>query len=131
MPDKEKTEPRAKKPRRPKLVPTEHEPPPKQDDSAPAAWDVAIDRAQKLELGNENLIRSMQARDEYGLRKYGTRLSPGNGRDDLNDLTQEVLDAVCYSACAVMNGHGWASEILDLQLRCAAKLVKQRELEVG
>lgn len=42
------------------------------------------------------VIADMQARDKEGLRKYGTRLQPFNGRDALVDLYQELLDACVY-----------------------------------
>lgn len=38
----------------------------------------------------------MQKRDEMGLRKYGTRLQAGNGRDALKDAYEEALDLAVY-----------------------------------
>jgi len=35
-------------------------------------------------------------RGEYGIRKYGTKLTVHNGRDPLNDAYEEALDLVVY-----------------------------------
>lgn len=48
----------------------------------PAIWDL--------------VLKDIKDRDEYGLKKYGTRLQPFNGKDGLVDLYQELLDAVVY-----------------------------------
>ena len=48
----------------------------------PAVWDL--------------VLKDIQDRDKFGLSKYGTRLQPFNGRNVLNDLYQELLDAVVY-----------------------------------
>lgn len=60
------------------------QPPPKPptDPKAPAVWDLV-----KFD---------MEARDATGLRRYGTRLKPGNGRDALQDAYEEALDLVVY-----------------------------------
>lgn len=42
------------------------------------------------------VVEDLQARKEFGLRKYGTPLQAHNGRDALMDLFQELLDAVLY-----------------------------------
>lgn len=44
----------------------------------------------------ETVIADMQERDASGLRKYGTRLRPFNGRDSMVDAYQEGLDLVVY-----------------------------------
>ena len=44
----------------------------------------------------ESVIEDMKARDELGLQRYGTRLQPFNGRDSMQDLFEELLDAVVY-----------------------------------
>ena len=48
----------------------------------PAIWDLVMEDIKK--------------RDKFGLKKYGTRLQPFNGRDTLQDLYEELLDATCY-----------------------------------
>lgn len=42
------------------------------------------------------VIADMAARKEFGLAKYGSLLQPGNGRDNLQDLYEELLDACVY-----------------------------------
>ncbi len=48
----------------------------------PALWDL--------------VIQDMQQRDSIGLKNYGTRLQPFNGRDSLQDLSEELLDGLVY-----------------------------------
>lgn len=48
----------------------------------PAVWDL--------------VIKDIKDRDEFGQKKYNTRLQPFNGRNVLVDLYQELLDAVVY-----------------------------------
>lgn len=48
----------------------------------PAVWDL--------------VIADMRERDEYGAKKYHTRLQPFNGRDYLWDAYEEMLDAAVY-----------------------------------
>ena len=59
---------------------TEEPMPAKNDERA--IWDLVID--------------DMKQRDEIGQERYKTRLQPFNGRNSLNDLFQELLDAVAY-----------------------------------
>lgn len=61
---------------------TQPPPTPPADPKAPAVWDLV-----KFD---------MEARDATGLRRYGTRLKPGNGRDALMDAYEEALDLVVY-----------------------------------
>lgn len=49
----------------------------------PAVWDLVIE--------------DMKGRDQTGLARYGTRLQPFNGRKALQDLYEELLDAVVYT----------------------------------
>lgn len=44
----------------------------------------------------DSVIADVEARREFGLRKYGTLLRTYNGRDAAMDLYQELLDAVMY-----------------------------------
>lgn len=45
----------------------------------------------------ELVIADMKWRDHLGRQRYGTPLQAHNGRDALEDLTQELLDAVVYT----------------------------------
>jgi len=58
-----------------------HEPPPKKNDK-PAVWDL--------------VLKDIKERDSDGLKKYGVRLQPFNGRNSTVDLYQELLDGVVY-----------------------------------
>lgn len=52
----------------------------------PYMWPKAIDR----------IIEIARQRDDFGAKKYGTRLQPFNGRDPLVDAFQEGLDKLVY-----------------------------------
>lgn len=58
----------------------------------PAIWDLVID--------------DMRERDQVGLRKYGTRLQPHNGRDCLVDAYQEALDMAVYLRQKIQEDRG-------------------------
>lgn len=60
--------------------------------SHPAVWDL--------------VMADMRERDETGLRRYGTRLQPHNGRDALVDAYQEVLDTAAYLRQAIYERDG-------------------------
>lgn len=60
---------------------SKHEPAPIKNDN-PAIWDL--------------VMKDIRERDEYGQRKYNTRLQPFNGRDALIDAYQEALDLIVY-----------------------------------
>ena len=61
--------------------PNTPEPLPERND-LPAVWDLVLE--------------DIKARDVIGVRKYGTRLQPFNGRDSLKDAYQESLDQTVY-----------------------------------
>lgn len=42
------------------------------------------------------VVEDMRRRKEMGLRKYGTILQAGNGRNALQDAYEEVLDLAVY-----------------------------------
>jgi hypothetical protein len=42
------------------------------------------------------------ARENYGIRLYGTPLQPFNGRDGLRDAYEEALDLACYLRQLIM-----------------------------
>jgi hypothetical protein len=60
------------------------------------------DGTQPLPVPNDGpsmhdlVIRDMEARKTFGLRKYGALLQAHNGRDALKDLYDELLDAIVY-----------------------------------
>lgn len=62
------------------------EPDPEPND-LPPVWDLVIE--------------DMKARDQHGLEHYGTRLQPFNGRKNLVDLYQELLDSTVYARAEI------------------------------
>lgn len=49
----------------------------------------------------EALASDIWARQKKGIETYGTPLQPCNGRNQLIDAYQEVLDALVYLECAI------------------------------
>lgn len=49
----------------------------------------------------EMVIQDIHARMKVGLERYGVLLQPGNGRDALRDLYEELLDTACYVRQAI------------------------------
>lgn len=54
----------------------------------------------------ELVFNDMRNRDLSGLKKYGTRLQPYNGRDFLIDAYQEALDLCVYLRGAIFERDG-------------------------
>ena len=69
----------------------EPQPPPLPSD-APATWDL--------------VMADIAERDRMGTKKYGQRLTPGDGRDSLVDAYQEALDLVVYLRKALYERDG-------------------------
>lgn len=63
-----------------------------QANSLPAVWDL--------------VLADMVARDKQGEAKYGVRLQPGNGRNNLLDAYQEALDLAVYLRAAIYERDG-------------------------
>jgi hypothetical protein len=42
------------------------------------------------------VLNDIKQRDAFGEKKYGTRLQPFNGRKQLRDVYEELLDMVVY-----------------------------------
>lgn len=49
----------------------------------------------------KDVIADMEARREFGIKKYGKPVQVGNGRDALTDAYQEVLDLAVYLKQAI------------------------------
>lgn len=60
------------------------------DQSSPTSAPDGVPGAHEL------ACRDLMERADVGLARYGTRLHPNNGRSNLTDLYQEVLDTVAY-----------------------------------
>lgn len=48
------------------------------------------------------VIADIEARKQVGIQRYGTPLQPFNGRDVLQDLYEELIDAACYIKQAIV-----------------------------
>lgn len=51
-----------------------------------------------------NVVNDMHARDKLGRERYGTPLTANNGRDQLVDAYQELLDGAAYLRAAWLEG---------------------------
>lgn len=51
------------------------------------------------------VIKDMEDRKQFGLKKYGTLLQAGNGRRGLLDAYQEALDLVVYLRQCIEEGN--------------------------
>jgi len=83
------------------------EPDPIKNDQ-PASWDLVLADLSTAKIHHpvqENthklLIADMKSRDEFGFKKYGTRLQPFNGRNQLKDAFEEFLDGTVYLRSAL------------------------------
>jgi len=48
------------------------------------------------ESATDKVIARLRQRAQFGLQTYGKPLMPHNGRWQLKDLMEELLDAACY-----------------------------------
>jgi hypothetical protein len=55
-----------------------------------------------VESVQDAVIADIEARKRVGLERYGTLLQPGNGRDALRDLYEELIDACMYVKQALL-----------------------------
>lgn len=69
-----------------------HEPDPRPVPGEPAVWDL--------------VLIDIKERDAMGEKKYGHRLTAGDGRDCLIDAYQEALDLVVYLRKAIRELRG-------------------------
>lgn len=53
-------------------------------------------RITQIQSLQDAVISDLESRKTVGLKTYGTLLYPHNGRDMLQDLYEELLDAACY-----------------------------------
>lgn len=74
-----------------------------------------------------DIINAISQRSEVGLSKYGTVLRVNNGRDCINDLEQELLDALQYLKQARMEGKKIPRRIL-VELRMLSEYVEKRDI---
>jgi len=82
-------------------------------------WQGVIDR-----LPPGKLRDACVERRAFGLRKYGTVLQAGNGRDWRKDALQEALDLIAYAAQGVAEGDPEAAGALDRAVAHAETVVR-------
>lgn len=68
-----------------------------------------------------NVLNDMIARDKLGRERYGTPLTTNNGRDQLVDAYQELLDGAAYLRAAWLEG-AQVSEVYYAQLDVIMKV---------
>jgi hypothetical protein len=73
------------------------------------------------------LFAELEARVEFGVRKYGTRLKTFNGRDVLLDCRQEALDGIMYSQQAVLQGLPYADALRNAFIHLAQCILKMEK----
>ncbi len=81
------------------------QPPPKPSDG-PDVWDVVIQSLRDTASRGQYycdpaildlMVADAKERNAAGIAKYGVPLRPHNGRNNLVDLLQEVMDAIAYA----------------------------------
>lgn len=75
-----------------------------------------------IRMGPGPLTMDLMERRDFGLRKYGTMLTPSNGRDHAVDALQELLDCLAYLECLRRQGHPEARTWQDVVLVVAARV---------
>ncbi len=75
-------------------------------------WKNIIDR-----YGNDYkpILKLMIERRQYGIDLYGTPLQVSNGRNAINDLISEHLDALVYSEIVRLENPEWNLLMVDHQ----------------
>jgi hypothetical protein len=100
-----------------------HEPPP-QPSRHPAIQPMVVDELHHV--GYHQMAKDIEERAEFGKVKYGTLLKPHNGRNALNDLYQEVLDAIVYARQAAYEKNDAISNDLYQKLISIAEITRIR-----
>jgi hypothetical protein len=87
------------------------EPAPVARDTTPI-WDLVTDdlRVVCRDRCLASITTDCEARNAFGIAKYGTPLQADNGRRPLVDAYQEALDLAVYLRQAMAEGHGVADE---------------------
>lgn len=95
------------------------EPPPEKNNH-PCAQDCVA--ADLYAQGNGGIARDIMARKAKGVEKYGTQLQPCNGRNNVMDLYQELLDAANYAKTEILEteieGKDNRTELQGIYERC-------------
>lgn len=71
----------------------------------PNAWVHAFKFFDNFFLDSEekrSVLEDMTARNVFGIKKYGVYLHPGNGRNCIQDIYEELLDGCVYTTNALL-----------------------------
>ena len=86
-------------------------------------------RADPVKPTSPLVADDLMERAAVGIKRYGTLLQPGNGRDALWDAYQEALDALAYVAQAYLEADR-VGDVLEAGLRyvvmCSAAMLCDR-----
>lgn len=77
------------------------------------------------------VIADFEERKQFGIRKYGTALQAGNGRNALQDIYEELIDAVVYLRTELEErAEGQVPwELIDRDPELAAKILSKQAPE--
>lgn len=94
---------------------------PPEHNNYPCAADCVA--ADVLAAGLDGQVsRDVMARKGAGLKKYGTALKPCNGRDNLMDLYQELIDGAKYAKTEILQrqilGLDYSPELVEVYAGC-------------
>lgn len=103
--------------------PSTAQPPPREVTKGESVHDLAARDA--FAYGYPRVGRMVLERRAFGLRKYGTLLRAENGRDQMCDAAEELLDALAYLAAARAEGHPRGSELFHAVLAVTGALVRE------
>ena len=87
-------------------------------DSRPVLPHLRADLAAMPTPAPPWIAQALDARARVGVERYGTALHTHNGRDAIQDLTEELLDALQYLAQARLEGR----VSMPIYLPCLAAL---------
>jgi len=96
-------------------------------------WDEVIEELLSRNSGGDKetrdlISRDMRQRDQFGFRKYGTRLQSGNGRNSFIDAYQELLDYIVYLKQCEIEGdkHQYLYETAIVMITMMKKEIEKR-----
>lgn len=93
-----------------------YEPPPVGNDNEPIWEQVVRDYNDFTEdhIYKEEIVELMIERDQFGRKKHGVPLQAFNGRNPVNDLSQEILDAIAYTKQSIEEGYDVDDNLKDV-----------------
>ena len=99
-------------------IANQYEPEPVDSDN-PVVWKLVIQDYRELvpeNLFQEEIIKLMNERNQFGIEKHGMPLRTFNGRNPLRDSVQEILDAIVYTKQAIEEGYDLDDNLKDVYI---------------